>query len=334
MLNTEPQVKIKPPRLIPSLVEGFNSIARQIHLILFPIIVDLLLWFGPLVRIKNLLMPVINQAAELSGTGYSAQGNEIIKNSNQVWSAFLEGFNLLFSIRTYPIGIPSLMVSQGALNNPLGGLRIIEINSINTALMIMFVLSLLGVVFGSLYFALVARALEKEPQGFNYLNLVRFTGQSILLSLLLVAAVIVLGIPAMCLMSSIILFLPGLGTLPFLVLGVGFVWILLPFAFSPHGIFLRELKAGNSIISSVRLVRSMMAGTGMFFIMVIFLGYGLDALWSTPGAGSWMMLVGIFGHGFISSGLLAASFVFYRDGIKWFDENLREKQAALKKAEF
>jgi hypothetical protein len=334
MLNTESQVKIRPPRLIPSLVEGFNSIASQIHLILFPVAVDLLLWFGPLVRIKNLVMPVITQAAELSGSAYGTQGNEIIKNSNQVWSAFLEVFNLLFSLRTYPIGIPSLMVSQGALSNPLGGLRIIEIGSIDSAVMIVLVLSLAGVIFGSLYFALVAHALNKESGRFNYFSLARFTGQSLLLSLALIAAIIVLGFPVICLISSIALFLPALGTIPFLVLGVGMVWVLLPFVFSPHGIFMRGLKAGQSIVSSARLVRSLMAGTGMFFITVILLGYGLDFLWSTPGTESWMMLVGIFGHGFISSGLLAASFVYYRDGVKWLEENLREKQTTPQKAEF
>ena len=47
------------------------------------------------------------------------------------------------------------------------------------------------------------------------------------------------------------------------------------------------------------------------------LGYGLDFLWSTPDPDSWMLIVGIFGHAFISSSLIAASFVFYNNGMKW-----------------
>ena len=154
------------------------------------------------------------------------------------------------------------------------------------------------------------------------------------LSLLLVMALIVLGLPAMCLMSSMVLFLPALGTLPFMALGLVLVWVMLPLAFSPHGIFLGGMNVSHSIVTSIKLVRSLMSGAGMFFIMVIMLGYGLDALWSTPGVESWMMLVGIFGHGFISSGLLASTFVFYRDGVKWLAEILLEKQAAPQKAEF
>lgn len=334
MLNTDSQVKTRPPRLIPSLIEGFNTVASQIHLILFPVVLDLLLWFGPLVRVKNLLMPMMMRAAELSGTAYGEQGNEIVKSSNELWSALLESFNLLFGIRTYPIGIPSLMISQGAQRNPLGALRIIEVDSIDSAVLLVLGLSIAGVILGSLYFALVARAASKESGSLNIASLFQSTGQSMVLALILVMALIVLGLPAMCLMSSMVLFLPALGTLPFMVLGLVLVWVMLPLAFSPHGIFLGGMNASRSIVMSFKLVRSLMSGAGMFFIMVIMLSYGLDALWSTPGVESWMMLVGIFGHGFITSGLLASTFVFYRDGVKWLAEILNEKQAAPQKAEF
>lgn len=332
MLNTDSQVKIRHPRLIPSLVEGFNTIASQIHLILFPVVIDLLLWFGPLVRVKNLLMPMMMRAAEISGAAYGEQGNEIVKSSNELWSVLLEGFNLLFGIRTYPIGIPSLMISQGAHRNPLGAMRVIEVGSIDSAVLLVLVLSIAGVILGSLYFALVARAASKESGSINIASFFQSTGQSIVLSLLLVTAFIVLGLPALCLMSSMVLFLPALGTLPFMVFGLLLVWVMLPLAFSPHGIYLGGLNASRSIVTSIKLVRSLMSGAGMFFIMVIMLGYGLDALWSTPGVESWMMLVGIFGHGFISSCLLASTFVFYRDGIKWLGEILHEKQVAPQKA--
>jgi len=334
MLNTDSQVKPRPPRLIPSLVEGFNAVAGQIHLIFFPIAIDLFLWFGPLVRVRDLLMPVMARAAELSGEAYGQQGVEIIKSSKELWAALLEGFNLLFGLRSYPIGIPSLMVSQGAQQNPLGSLQIIEIASFNSALYLVLGLSAVGIVLGSLYFILVARAANKTSDPFSIPVFFRSAGQSLLLSLILLMVVIALGFPAMCLMSSLVLFLPGLGTLPFMVFGLAFIWIMLPMSFSPHGIFLGGMNATRSIVTSFKLVRSMMTGSGMFLIMVILLSYGLDALWSTPGVESWMLLVGIFGHGFISCGLLASTFVFYREGLKWLSEVLKDKQAAVQKAEF
>ena len=334
MLNTDSQIKPGPPRLIPSLVEGFNAVAGRIHLIFFPIAIDLFLWFGPLVRVKDLLMPVMARAAELSGEAYGEQGAEIIRSSNELWAALLEEFNLLFGLRSYPIGIPSLMVSQGAQQNPLGALRIIEVASFDNAFFMVLGLSAVGIILGSLYFILVARAANKVSDPFSLSGFFRSAGQSLLLSIFLLLMVIVLGFPAMCLISSLVLFLPGLGSLPFMLIGLAFVWIMLPMAFSPHGIFIGGMNASRSIVTSFKLVRSMMAGSGMFLIMVIMLSYGLDALWSTPGVESWMLLVGIFGHAFISCGLLASTFVFYREGLKWLSEVLKDKQAAVQKAEF
>lgn len=69
-----------------------------------------------------------------------------------------------------------------------------------------------------------------------------------------------------------------------------------------------------------------MATTGIFFILVILIGYGLDILWTSPGTENWMLLVGIFGHAFISSGLLAGSFVFYRDGLSWLSGKVHKNE--------
>ena len=160
------------------------------------------------------------------------------------------------------------------------------------------------------------------------------TGQTVMLSGLFVLLLTILGLPAMCLISSIMLFLPSLGTLPFVLFGLLLIWVLLPLAFTPHGIFLGEMKTSRSILTSVRFVRSSMAGTGIFFILVILIGYGMDLLWTTPGTQSWMLMVGILGHGFISSGLLAATFVFYRDGLSWLSEMIRTKEIKTREANF
>ena len=38
-----------------------------------------------------------------------------------------------------------------------------------------------------------------------------------------------------------------------------------------------------------------------------------------------MSLVGIAGHAFVTTGLLAASFVYYRDAMRWVQEFLQRK---------
>lgn len=320
------QAKNNPPRMISSFVGGFNSIANKVYIILFPVGLDLLLWFGPLVRIRGILLPVFNRATEMSAAAYGEEGVALIERSNEVWGMLLERFNLLSVLRTFPVGIPSLMASQGSVRNPLGAPLIMEIPSSVTAVGMVFFFFLAGIVLGSIYFSIVARAALHSSEPLKMDNLVWQLGQTTLLSTILFFLAILLGIPLMCFMSSIMFFMPSLGTIPIMLFGMILVWVLLPLTFSPHGIFANQIKATKAVTTSVKMVRSLMAPTGIFYILVILLGYGLDALWSSPHTTSWMMLVGIIGHGFISSGLLAATFIYYRDGVEWLYGQFREKE--------
>ncbi len=180
-------------------------------------------------------------------------------------------------------------------------------------------------------FAIIARITDPSSKPLKVSQMAGEIIQCVLLSVILVFVLFILSVPAICLVSSLALFLPALGSLPLLVLSLILVWALLPIVFSPHGIFANRFKAGASIANSFRLVRSSMNGTGMLFIVLILLGYGLDTLWSTPAPDSWMLLVGIVGHGFISSGLIAASFAFYNKGMVWLQAVVREINAGKPK---
>ncbi len=323
--------KIEPPRIIPSLTEGFNSIASHIYIIVFPVAFDLLLWFGPLIRIKNLLLPAILNATEASASAYAGESQSLIESSKETWTAILSQFNLLSGLRTLPIGIPSLLVGHGVTQNPLGVLSIIEIQTPYTIWWITLGLFFIGVILGCFYYSLIASVTTETGGSLKLQDLVKNAIQSFILSLLLFMALFILSIPAICLIFAIALFLPALGYVPFMIFGLIFVWVMLPLAFSPQGIFAERLKATASIANSVRLVRSLMSSAGLFFMIMILMQYGLDFLWSTPDSGNWMLLIGILGHAFISSGLIASTFVYYKKGTVWLRTALQEINAGNRK---
>lgn len=331
MSETNNEQKIAPPKLIPTLVEGFNTIANNIYIIIFPILFDLLLWFGPMIRIKELLLPFVLNASEISSSTYGPESQSILDNSKTIWTALLDQFNLFYGLRTFPVGVPSLLVSKGITSNPLGNVSIIEIQSPSLAFWFLAGFSVLGVILGSLYFALIAEASNESKISLKISVFARQTLQLFILSLILIVGLLVLSIPAICLISSLVLLLPSLGDLPIMLFSFMLVWILLPLVFSPHGIFTNQYKATKAIVNSIKLVRPMMSFIGLFFIIVILLGYGLDILWSTPEANNWMLLVGIIGHAFISSGLIAASFSFYKKGLLWLQAKMREMSAGKQK---
>jgi len=80
-------------------------------------------------------------------------------------------------------------------------------------------------------------------------------------------------------------------------------------------------------------VRFFLPGTSFFILVCILINEGLNMVWTIPGTASWLLLIGIGGHAFIVTALLAASFLYYRDGIKWMQYNVQKMTETLKKQE-
>jgi hypothetical protein len=52
------------------------------------------------------------------------------------------------------------------------------------------------------------------------------------------------------------------------------------------------------------------------------LSVGLNFLWAIPPKDSWIALVGILAHAFVTTALLAGSFIYYRDMYVWLSTAL------------
>ncbi len=105
------------------------------------------------------------------------------------------------------------------------------------------------------------------------------------------------------------------------------MWVVVPVFFSVHGIYTKEENVFRSIMSSFNLTRFTLPTSSFFVISVLVLSQGFNILWLTPSASSWMMFVSILGHAFITTALLAASFIYYRDMYIWL-ELLLEKMSS------
>ena len=316
-----------PPRIIPAFVAGFNAIANHIYLILFPVLLDVFLWFGPLVRVKNLVQPIFENTLKQMASVYPADTLALMQASKETIMQFFEQFNLLFILRTYPVGVPSLLVGTALLDNPLGTITVKELASSSDVMLVVIACLLVGIILGAVLFGLIARVVGSQKKPLSVNNLINQVKNTLVYFIMMVALGIGLALPSLCLMSAIIVFLPGLGSIPFMVMGVILVWVLLPLAFSSHGIFTGQPNTFSSIMTSIRLVRRYLPGTGLFFLIAILISQGLDMLWATPASIDWLSLVSILGHGFISCGVLAASFVYYSRGMEYMQEKIRRDLA-------
>jgi len=320
---------VLPPRLIPTLVAGFNVVASHVYLILFPVLLDMFFWFGPLVRIKSLVQPAFEDTIRRMAEVYPADTLTLMEASKEVITQFLEHFNLLFTLRTFPVGIPSLMISIAPLNNPLGDLRVIEMANAGQTWMVIMVCLAVGLCLGCLFFSLVAKVVTDKKLAWNLKTYFSQLKNTFLLSLLLLGLTIFLSLPVILLISFLVSFLPSLGSILMLIVGVFLIWLLLPMIFGVHGIFMGQPDALKSLRNSMQLVRRFLPGTGLFLLVAVLLSQGLDMLWATPTSDNWMSLVGIFGHGFISTGVLAASFVYFFKGMEYMQEKIRRDSAKV-----
>lgn len=302
-----------PPNLIKALLAGFDSIANHVTLILFPVVLDLFLWFGPHLGMKTLLQGLMNQLGQVNGL----KGLDL--NALQV--------NLFMFLRSYPVGIPSLMAAWQPVNTPLGVSRVTEVSSPGTLILVWSGATILGLLLGALYFALVARAsIDDNVRLGQALRTWPFDALQVLfLAILWLALMIALSIPLLCMMSLLTISGAGPNPVALIIFSGVILWVLFPLAFSPHGIFVGHEKAWVSVMESIRITRLTLPTTGLFFLAVLIISLGMDYfILRIPNVTSWFTLVSVAVHAFITTSLLAASFVYYRDASRWIQRLIQQ----------
>lgn len=316
-----------PPGLIASLAAGFEAVASHITVITLPILLDLFLWLGPRLRLKELFRPFI-ESIPLMPVPPVPDLPEL-SAVQQMWIDFFDRFNLFMLLRTYPVGTSSLLSLEMPSVSPLGVPAALDAGPFLPALGWSLLLILTGLLLGGIYFHAVSGAALKRQTAKGLKPALRSSGQVILLSLVWWGLLVAVGFPLLGVVTMLGMFNPGLAQIALVILAVVCTWLALPVFFSPHGIYTYQQNAFLAILSSLRMVRFTLPASGLFAILMLLISQGLRFLWSTPPADSWWLLVGIGGHAFISTALLAASFIYYRDVNTWLNvvfERLKQQQ--------
>ncbi len=301
-----------PPGAINALVNGFNTVANNLGVILLPALLDLFLWLGPQLKAKALVNPVLELATQMPD---SAQNQALMA----ALTDFSNGFNLFSALRTFPFGIYSLMTSSLALQTPIGERIHVDPQSISVSVLLVLVLTVTGWLGGGLYYRAVAGAVFKE----NTPSLLRSLLHILLLSGLWMVFFFFFNIPAIILFAVLGMFNATVRAIILILLAIPFSWFLIGIFYSAHGIYVNRQNAFRSAWSSFRAMRYSLPNIGWFSMIAIVLSQGMDMLWRIPPASSWMTLVGILGHAFVSTSLLAASFFYYRDINIWIESALQ-----------
>jgi hypothetical protein len=313
-----------PPNTISSLRAGFDAVANQIAIILIPVTIDLFFWLGPHIRVKSLVNGFINSLNIPSDIG-SIQSTEVLASSKEILQTAAEQFNLLSLLRTIPVGIPSLMAGRLPLQTPGGAPAFFDISNLFIVTGIVLGMIIIGLVIGCLYYILVGQiALQgKIDPKIIIKNWSWSSVQVLSLALALLLIFLLISIPSSCAISALTFLGLPLGQFAiFIYIGL-LMWLVFPLLFSAHGIFVNHNNALVSVQRSMILTRMTLPSTSVFILSILVISEGLDILWRVPKETSWLTIFAVGGHAFISSALLAASFVYYRDADLWTQETLR-----------
>ncbi len=326
MKSTPSDILPAPPGLLSSLIAGFDAITTHIGLIFFPIALDLLLWLGPHFKITQLVESFASQISSFPGLD-SPDAAQMLQANQDIWKYIAERIDLLAALRSYPVGIPSLMSGRLPVETPLSLAPLsINIFDVGSVLGWVVLFSFIGLIVGSLYFESVAVAVI--PSISKRFSVIRAWPKAalnvILLTLIWGLIFVAISIPGSCILSALALGSPTLAQIGLLLFGGAAIWLLLPLFFSPHGIFVYQDGVAVSLRKGVRVVQSTLPTTGMLLLAIIIISQGLDLLWNSPAETSWLTLVGIIGHAFVTTGLLAATFIYYWKADQWIQAVQRQ----------
>lgn len=287
------------PGIWATIASGFDLTTKHWWLLLLPVLLDTLLWIGPRLSVQTL----IEQTISMLGSSFTMA--EPLREMGQQ-------INLFGYLGLPVIGVPTLMGGLTPLETPLQPM-VWDVRSMLVWSLLFVGLIFAGLVLTAIYFSLIAAAVRHEQAG--WVSFIRHLFVSLLrLIILSVAFVVLLLLIWLPLLPvALALFLLGGELLASLVLWAGFALVAIYLAFSLHGIFLNDRPTGRALVESMRLVRRHLNSTIALFLWVFMTRTLLRMLWLLADNGSWLTFVSILGHSFVSTALVAATFIFYRD---------------------
>ncbi|MGA9397145.1 MAG: hypothetical protein WBV22_02695, partial [Anaerolineaceae bacterium] len=227
-------------------------------------------------------------------------------------------------------GIPSLISGLQPTKTPIGVPPVIDFQSAWGSAGLMVLFTLVGIILGAQYFFMVARVTNRDSEHIVTRDIFAVLWQVLLFNLAFYGVITLVSIPILMIVTIIIMLSPALGQLVLVAVIFIVAWLSLPLIFSTHGIFTYRQPFRASLATSIRLGRYAGPQIAMFAVVILLLGTGMNMLWAVPSADSWLLLIGIAGHAFVSTALLAGSFIYYRSAVRWVQEVVQHRMAAQK----
>ncbi len=321
-----------PVGVIESLSQGFEATASHLLLVLLPLLLDLALWLGPRVSYAPAITGFIDAYRQDIWTpvvqGSNAELDATWPEVADMLSAALGGE----SIQYLPaVGVPSLLAARDAASLPFGYTPPTwTLHTLGELLGARLLVIFVSVIIGTMYVILIAQQI-----GDGGLQPLALVARLPAMALQIMILGIVIPIVFLIILTPFTVLALGLGLMSDVLargaLWLGmllFLWASLFGVFTIHGMLMNRRHLLAALWDSIRVVQWNISATLFLMLAVLLLDAALGYVWSLPEGGSWLVLAAIAGHAFFSTGLVAATFVFFKDRYRHWRE-MRTQLLAL-----
>jgi hypothetical protein len=311
-----------PNGVIEALSAGYAAINRHLWVLLLPILVDLILWFGPHVSYSPLVDPTVTRASEWArqvtpGPRRAPRNPELASSVDDArqWLITRTGeVNVLSLVARGPVALPIL-----AAPSARGDFAFVSDWGAGVGLLLGVALS--GLFLGGCFYSGVAAASTGRPS--NPLTLGRRTPRQVARVLGLVAALIgtglLLGLPVVLLIAFTAVVAPIVATLGVVLIGVAGACVVLHLFFALDAIFVSDVGPLQAIQRSVAVVRRHLWPSLALMLLTWLILAGMSRVWDVVASNVQAPFgtgLSILGNAYIASGLIAASMIFYTERVE------------------
>jgi hypothetical protein len=275
---------------------------------LIPIVLDLFLWLGPRLSASPLVGPVVASPQfdeALRGAGMSSE------EARRQFITAAEEFNLLSS---FALGMPSVPAVVPALNVGSGPFRFVD--SAAESLLVILASIVLGGIIGCVYRIAIARVILDQPLtpsdavGRSLVSWLRITAMIIVT----MAGLFVLAAPLALLLSVIGMFAREVAGVAMAFLFTLLLWLCFYLFFAQDAVFITNSGPIAALRNSMLVVRSYFWASLRIIGLTLLIMFGMMQVWvSLADKAPWGTAISVLGNAYITSGLVAASMLFYRD---------------------
>lgn len=331
-MNAEKLTAPTPPvGVIESLTIGFETVAGRLVLILLPLLLDMFLWVGPRLSLRPAIASYYQDFWQPAMTSLDEAAQERLAGVSEM---LLEAAEEMPALYLPLLGVPSLMAGREAAPLPFHYTPPVwEVRhpwglvGVNVASLVV------GLLLGALYIALIAnqvqlgridlgQVLSRLPVNVAWIAIFGLTVPILL---------VVIYLPFVALAAGLSLISSLLAVLADWAGRLLVLWIALFLVFTVHGLFMNNRSLPGALWDSIRVVQWNITSTLFLILLSVVLNLALTYVWNMAPAGSWLAVLAIVGNSFIATGLITASFVFFKDRYRYWHEMRAELIAELER---